>query len=31
MLCDLLRQHRLGVRVEMVERVTIDAAALSAI
>lgn len=31
MLCDLLRQHRLGVRVEMVERVTIDAAALAAI
>ncbi|RRN66475.1 restriction endonuclease [Caulobacter sp. 602-1] len=31
MLCDLLRQHRLGVRVEMVERVTIDAVALSAI
>lgn len=31
MLCDLLRQHRLGVRVELVERVTIDAVALSAI
>ncbi|WP_255408990.1 restriction endonuclease [Caulobacter sp. BP25] len=31
MLCDLLRQHRLGVRVEMVERVTVDAAALAAI
>lgn len=31
MLCDLLRQHRLGVRVERVERVTVDAAALAAI
>ena len=31
MLCDLLRQHRLGVRVEMVERVTVDAGALAAI
>lgn len=31
MLCDLLRQHRLGVRVEMVERVTVDAVALAAI
>lgn len=31
MLCDLLRQYRLGVRVEMVERVTIDAGALAAI
>lgn len=31
MLCDLLRQHRLGVRVEMVERVTVDPAALAAI
>lgn len=31
MLCDLLRQHRLGVRVEKVERVTVDAAALAAI
>jgi restriction system protein len=31
MLCDLLRQHRLGVRVEMVERVSVDAAQLAAI
>jgi hypothetical protein len=31
MLCDLLRQHRLGVRVEMVERVSVDAGALAAI
>lgn len=31
MLCNLLREHRLGVRVAMVERVTVDAAALAAI
>jgi restriction system protein len=30
-LCDLLREHRIGVRVEMVPQVTIDDAALAAI
>ena len=30
-LCDLLREHRIGVRVEMVPQVTLDEAALAAI